>query len=171
MPGPARFRRLPRWPGALRPAEQLVPPEARAGCPTLLEDFDHLDRHLLPVFREMDGEALRQQNRFYLTQLLIIVGSALVTILGAWQAAAGGGQLWVGLAETVLAALLGLGTIVTAARNARRAYFTSRLKAERLRSEYFLFLGRQGPYGDERRRHTVLSARVAAISASGGVGR
>ena len=60
-----------------------------------------------------------------------------------------------------------LAPLAIAARSGRshRAYFTNRLKAERLRSEYFVFLVGVADYDgiDEERRAEVLRKRIAAI--------
>jgi hypothetical protein len=70
----------------------LVSPDLRAASPALAEDFDVLDRELLPDFYELDESALRAQNTFRLGQLVVILGGAAATSLGAVQAALGGGS-------------------------------------------------------------------------------
>ena len=161
---PALVRRLPRlrWsaPDATR---NLVPLEEQKRYPALASDFAYLNDHLLDVFRLCDDEALRQQNTFYLANLVAIVGSLVATVLGIIQVAAVPGRFWFSLAETVLAAALGGGLLATTARAAQRGYFTSRLKAERLRSEYFLFLARHAPYAEDATRRQRLIQRVTEI--------
>jgi len=134
----------------------LVSAEVRAAAPALAEDFDVLDRELLPDFYELDEAALRAQNTFRLGQLFVIVGGAAATALGAVQAALGGGVTEIGIAEAIVAGTLAAAVAYVRGREAQREYFTTRLKAERLRGEYFLFLGRVPPYDldhwDERLR-------------------
>ena len=168
------FRKLIRKPALTRYLPQLwgVPeqqPIVSAGeqerFPELRHEFELLHADLDDVFLELDRDALAGQTRYRLTNLLLIVGAAAATALGAAQAAAQGGKFWLGIAEAIVAGLLA--PLAISARNgkAHRAYFTNRLKAERLRSEYFVFLVRAGEYSgtDENRRVAVLRERVAAI--------
>jgi hypothetical protein len=161
------FKRRPylRW----RPkeGEQIVPPEAKASCPTLADDFELLERELMPHFRELDNEALRAQNQFRLEQVALIFGGALAIVLGTVQAALAS-AVWPGIIEMVLAA--GLAAIALRARalKAQERYFINRLKAETLRGEYFLFLGRVGSYADDDHRAQRLIRRVAEVKAGEG---
>lgn len=169
---PAVVRRLPQMRWRLRNSyQQLVEFEERAPYPELNEDFVFLDDHLMPAYRECDTEALRQQNGFYRANMIYLVGSFAATVLGIVQAAVGGGLFWIGLLESVLAAALGGGIVVATLRTNQRGYYTNRLKAERLRSEYFLFLGRQGHYADPHSRRDALQARVQAIRTMSGTPR
>ncbi len=62
-----------------------------------------------------------------------------------------------------------LGAATTAARtfHYQARYLNARLAAERLRSEYFLFLGHLGEYANEQERVQKLIQRVAEIKARG----
>ena len=145
----------------------LVPPEVRHASPALAADYELLDREVLPDFYTFDEGALQAQNTFRLGQLFIIVAAAAATALGAVQAALGGGVTELGVAEALIAGAL-TGTVAyVRGRAAQPEYFTNRLKAERLRSEYFLFLGRVAPYDsphdEERLAH--LREQVTAIAA------
>jgi hypothetical protein len=155
----------PRW----RPGERypLVPPEVRDASPALEEDFDVLERELLPDFYEFDEAALRAQNSFRLGQLFIIVGGAVATALGLVQAALGGGVTEIGVAEAVTAGTLAAAVTYVRGQHAQREYFTNRLKAERLRGEYFLFLGCVAPYDADRseERSRRLRDEVSKIAA------
>jgi hypothetical protein len=150
-----------------RPGERyaLVSPELRDAAPALAEDFGILDRELLPEFHELDEGALRAQNTFRLTQILVIVGGAIATLLGAVQAALGGGVTEVGIAEAFVAGMLAAAVTYVRGRQAQREYFTTRLKAEQLRSEYFLFLARVPPYDldDDEKRLRGLREQVRKI--------
>jgi hypothetical protein len=122
--------------------------------PALAPDLQILERELLPDFYELDEAALRAENTFHLGQLFVILGGAVATSLGAAQAALGGGVTAIGIAEALVAGALAGAVSYVRGRDAQRDYFTSRLKAERLRGEYFLFLGRVPPYdtdGDDDR--------------------
>lgn len=147
----AKFPRV-RWRAAER--NPLVQPDLRDASPALDVDLEILDRELLPDFYDFDEAALRAQNTFRLGQLFVIFGGATATTLGAVQAALGGGVAEVGIVEALVAGALAGAVSYVRGRQAQRDYFTSRLKAERLRSEYFLFLGRVAPYdttGDDER--------------------
>jgi hypothetical protein len=162
---PALLASLPRlrWRGGRR--YPLVRAEVASALPALVQDFEILDRELLPDFYQLDEAALRAQNTFRLGQLCVIVGGATATSLGAVQAALGGGVIAIGIVEALVAgALAGAATYVRG-RDAQREYFTTRLKAERLRGEFFLFLGRTRPYdSDDDDRLARLRERVAAIT-------
>jgi uncharacterized protein DUF4231 len=145
----------------------LVSRELRERSPALAEDFDILDRELLPDFYELDEGALRAQNTFRLGQLFVIVGGAAATSLGAVQAALGGGVTEIGIAEALVAGTLAAAVAYVRGRQAQREYFTTRLKAERLRGEYFLFLARMSPYDsdDDGVRLRELREQVGKIEA------
>jgi hypothetical protein len=161
---PALTRYLPQLWGV--PAQQaILSAEDRGRFPQLAPDFDVLSAELEGAFRQYDRDALAGQNRFRLVILLLIVGGASATALGALQCAAHGGRLWLGISEAIIAGLLA--PLAVAARSGRshRAYFTNRLKAERLRSEYFVFLVGDAEYRgiDDERRVEVLRKRIATI--------
>jgi Protein of unknown function (DUF4231) len=152
-----------------RPGERypLVSPELRDASPALAEDFGILERELLPDFYELDEGALQAQNTFRLTQIFVIVGGATTTLLGAVQAALGGGVTEIGIAEALVAGMLAAAVAYVRGRQAQREYFTTRLKAEQLRSEYFLFLARVPPYDmdDDDERLRGLRDQVSKIGA------
>jgi Protein of unknown function (DUF4231) len=158
------FRRFPSLRWRPRSDKQIVPLEAQAEFPEFTEDFATLERELLPHFRELDNEALRRQNQFRLDQVLLIFGGAVAAVLGAIQAASPSSP-WPGVAEFLVAG--GLSAVAFRQRElrARDRYSAGRLKAEALRGEYFLFLGRLGRYAHERERVPHLIRRVAQIVA------
>jgi hypothetical protein len=119
----------------------------------------------MPAFGRLDEAASRAQNTFRLERLALIFGGAVATSLGAVQASVGGGVAALALIQATLAGGLSIVAFVAGARRSQQAYLTSRLKAERLRGEYFLFLVRHGPYADEGGRTAALAARVEEIEA------
>jgi hypothetical protein len=159
---------------ALRPRLQWHPPartplveaDVWAAAPELGPDLDVLERVLLPDYYDFDESAQRAQNTFRLGQILIIVGGATATALGAVQAALGGGVAWLGIAGAIIAGALTGGVAYVRGQHAQRDYFTDRLKAERLRSEYFVFLGRLAPYDSaaDDERVARLRNRVGLIA-------
>lgn len=164
---PAVFALLPRLRWRADERTPFVLPEVRVAAPALGPDLEILDRELLPDFYEFDESALRAQNTFRRGQVLIIVGGATATALGAVQAALGGGVAWLGIAGAIIAGVLTGGVAYVRGQEAQRDYFTGRLKAERLRSEYFVFLGRLAPYdvSSDEDRLACLRQRVGLIAA------
>jgi Protein of unknown function (DUF4231) len=160
MARPAAFKRFPAL--RLRPQQAvIVPPELRARCPALEEDFAVLDRELLPRFQELDRTALQAQNQFRLEQVVLILGGVVAVVLGALQGALREAA-WPGVVEALVGGLLAVVGVRTRELHAQRRYLTSRVKAERLRGEYFRFLGRVGEYaGADRNRR--LAWQVASI--------
>ncbi len=158
------FKRLPSLRWSAPRDQQIVPAEAQTRSPAFAGDFKTLEDELMPHFRELDAEALRVQNRFRLQQVTLIFGGALATILGALHASLGAGPaVWSGIIESVLAAALSAVELRAHGTHAQEHYFSDRLKAEKLRTEYFLFLGRVGTYADEQERLPCLIRRVADI--------
>jgi hypothetical protein len=157
----ALFRRLPRMRWRPLPAEDIVPASAMAEYPSLAEDFEILTRELLPDFHQLNAQALHAQNRFWRGELALIMGGGLATALGVVAAATD--SVVPGAVETVLATALAAITRSLGASDVHRQYFTSRLRAEHLRSEYFRFVSRVGDYADDRDRVKALRRRVAEI--------
>ncbi|GAC1376776.1 MAG: hypothetical protein NVS2B12_35180 [Ktedonobacteraceae bacterium] len=157
------FKRLPsiRW--RPRPEEPFISLEEQSKYPDLIDDFVLLNDELMPHFYDLDRRALQSQNQFWLEQLFLLVGSALATILGAIQIATIASTL-PGVLETVITILLAAITYRVRAFNAQKNYFTNRLAAETLRSEYYLFLGRVDSYANEQSRHRNLISRVNQIA-------
>ncbi len=125
-----------------------------------------LKESLMPHFRELDNEALRRQNWYRWMYVILIFGGALVTISGIVQLAymnIGG----IGIAGAIVAALLGAVTTASRAFHHQERYLNARLAAERLRGEYFLFLGRLDLYANEQDRVQKLIQRVADIKTKG----
>jgi len=164
-PGVFALRPNFRWhPPARAP---LVDADVRAAAPALGPDLEILERVLLPDYYDFDESAQHAQNTFRLGQILIIVGGATATALGAIQAALGGGVAWLGIAGAIIAGALTGGVAYVRGQHAQRDYFTARLKAERLRSEYFVFLGRLSPYdaASDDERLARLRDQVGLIAA------
>jgi len=159
------LRPLPRILWRAQPSEPFVPSKKLADYPALEPDIHVLDRELIPTFRKLDEESLRAQNTFRLGQLALILGGTAATALGAVQAALGGGIVALALPEALLAGLLAGTVVYIRGRNAQGLYATNRLRAERLRSEYFLFLARAGRYAeqDDHVRFDLLRRQVREL--------
>jgi len=165
VPRLGRFGRLDEpWPDDW----PVVGPDDGAAYPALADDFRLWHEQLERRFRRLDHQAQLLQNQFWRQHLALIVGGLVATGLGAAQAATGGGLRWLAVAQAVLAGLLAGLTVVVRSRRAQHGYLDARLKAERVKSEFFLFLGRVGAYGDEARRVPALLAQVDDIEAAEG---
>lgn len=161
------FKRLPMLRWRPRENEQIVQPETQNQFPDLKSDFDILEHELMPSFRNLDNEALRGQNLFRLQQVILIAGGVITTTLGAVQAALTK-EVWPGVAEAVVAGFLTSVSYIARQFNEQKNYFSNRLKAETLRGEYFLFLGRMGNYANDDDRVQSLIRRVADIESEEG---
>jgi len=160
----ARFPKVPWRPGNDWP----VVPTDRTAYEMLDEDLALWDDGLDGRFRALDHQAQRLQNRFWLLSLVLIFGSVAATILGAVHAAIGGGNVWLAAFGAVLSGLLAGVAVLIRDRRSQQGYLNARLKAERMKSEYFLFLARAGDYASEQNRIPVLEGRVAEIEAAEG---
>jgi Protein of unknown function (DUF4231) len=152
----------------VRRVDDLVKPENRNTYSAFTDDFKTLDNELLPFFRDFDNEALRSQNAYRGMYVILILGGALVTILGITQIAFIDTS-WIGIVGSAVALVLGVVTTMSNRFNNQKRYLNSRLAAERLRSEYFLFLGRFDTYASDQDRIQNLKKRVADIKAKGEV--
>lgn len=160
------FRRFPKLHPLPKEEQFLISPAERSKYPAFAGDFETLERELMPRFRELDNEALRRQNWYRWMFVILIFGGSLVTILGIVQLAyinAAG----IGIAGAIVAALLGVATSASRAFHHQERYLNARLAAERLRSEYFLYLGHMDLYADEQDRVQKLIQRVLDIKAKG----
>jgi hypothetical protein len=133
----------------------VLPPDAEGLYPQLSLDFQLWRDKLERPFRRLDHDAQLLQHQFWRQQVALIIGGLLATALGAYQAARGGGNQGVAVAQAVLTgALTGL-TAMMRARRAQQGYLTARLKAERIKSEFFLFLARVGAYAEPDRQNRL----------------
>jgi hypothetical protein len=120
-----------------------------------------------PRWRRLDHRARILQNQFWRQHLALIFGGLVATILGAIQAAVGGGVVALAVAQAVLAGVLAGLTVLIRSRRVQQRFLTARLSAERVKSEYFLYLGRVGEY-DEPDREFRLGQQVSDIEAAEG---
>jgi hypothetical protein len=173
---PALIARFPRlfW----RPAEDaswdidadwpVVTPQSLADYPRLGTDLRVWPDQLEPRFRQYDHRAQILQNRFWRQRVLLIGGGLLATSLATIQAAWGGGHVWVAVIQAVLTGLLAGLAVLLRSRRAQYGYLSARLKAEQIKSEFYLFLARAGDYAHDDRMARLCQA-VDDIEASEGV--
>jgi hypothetical protein len=168
---PALLARFPKifWNPSLEDAWAsdwpVVQSEHLAEFPALADDLAVWTEDLEPRFRRLDHSAQLLQNQFWRQNLTLIIGGLVATALGATQAAMGGGVAGLAAVQAVLTGLLAGLTVLIRSRRAQQGYLTARLRAERIKSEFFLFVGRAGDYasGDRAGR---LHRQVDAIEDS-----
>ena len=155
------FKRRPRF----RPLPKELSPlvENQGKYPALAADFKILDDVLVPTYHKFDREAITLQNAHWWTYVILIAGGAVATILGILQLAID--VEGIGLTGALVAAFLGCTTLALHSFNYQERYMNSRLAAEELRGEYFLFLGHLGDYQvkESRERVELLKERVRTI--------
>jgi hypothetical protein len=158
---------LSRFPNLLyRPKTWVWLPKADDGrFAALSDDLAALHAELMPAYEDADFAALRAQNAFRGAQVTLILGGAVIAILGSLQAAFGDTATWPSIAQLVAgASLTAIGTMQTKLGTQQR-YLRERLVAERLRGEAFVFLGRIGYPDDAEAARRQLVARVVEIRA------
>ena len=159
MNRPAILARFPHVRLRHRP-EPVIKPDDVARYPELADDIAFLDTEVGPTFLDSDRVALEKQNRYRLQQVVVLLGSALLTGLGGLQALYPD-QQWPGLLVVTLGIVLTGMSQMAGELKTLDAFLTERVKAERLRAMYFRYLSRTGRYagGDRVRvlRHAVLA--------------
>lgn len=141
--------------------------EDRDKYPQLVDDLAVWRDVLRFRFRRFDHTAQVLQNQFWRQNVTLIIGGLVATSLGAVQATLGGGVAGLAVVQAVLTGALAGLTVLIRSRRAQQGYLTARLKAERIKSEYFLFLGRVGNYGGPDRQAALLQ-QVDDIEAAEG---
>ncbi len=144
------------------------PEELASEYPVLAPDLAFWSEQLEARFRRLDHNAKIQQNQFWLQNVALIIGGLTATTLGAVQGALGGHVAAVAIAQALITGVLVGLAVVIRSRRAQQGYFTTRLKAEQVKSEFFLFLARAGDYSGEDRQQVLLN-RVQAIELAEGV--
>jgi hypothetical protein len=171
---PALIARFPRlfW----RPAEEgtwdndwpVVSPQSLDDYPWLRTDLMAWPGELERRFRQLDHRAQILQNRFWRQRVLLIGGGLLATSLATVQAAWGGGHVILAVLQAVLTGLLAGLTVLIRSRRAQQGYLSARLKAERIKSEFYLFLARAGDYAHDDRLARLSRAVNDIETAEGG---
>jgi hypothetical protein len=166
----ALFEHLPRLRWREAEGEDGTDPVLGDRFPAAMEaehaaDLAVLRTHLVPHFVDEDREALRAQNDFRLDQLVLIAGGVAATGLGALSGVAHGTG-WKVLAAA-WTAFLAAWASRSRDLSGHERWRTCRLRAELLRSEYFLFLARARPYDDDACRVRNLKRRVGEIRSGG----
>ena len=139
-----------------------------ASVPALAADLAVWDEQLESRFRRLDHRARILQNQFWRQRVTLIAGGLVATSLATVQAAMGGGVLLLAVSQSVLTGLLAGLTVLVRSRRAQQGYLSARLKAERIKSEFFLFLARADSYAQGDPLASLLR-EVDGIEAAEGV--
>lgn len=160
MKRPALLERFPRW----RPrteSKPVIPLERARDYPSLADDVAVLDRVVGPAFAESDRAALVAQHRYRRQQVIILLGSALVSGLGGLQAVFPD-QRWPGIALSLLGAVVAAVSLTANELKTLDGFLTERMKAERFRAMYFRYLSRTTRYRNAD-RESVLKRAVLSV--------
>jgi hypothetical protein len=139
----------------------VVEPEQARRYPALAGDITVLHEVVGPAFSASERAALLAQNRYRRQQVVILLGSALLTGLGGLQAIFPD-QVWLSLVLAVLAVVLTGVSRAAGELKTLECFLGERVKAERLRAMYFRYLSRTGRYRTED-RVAVLRRAVLAV--------
>jgi len=142
--------------------------------PTIKQDLDDLDEHLLPAFWEFNQKAKHFQNRFYLYQWIFMGGALLTTLLGALTTYAytrevDGGMFAnvAGIMTAVVSGITAYFNYVSDQGSPQKRWAKTRRLTEELRTNYYRYLAHLQPYNEADRvqqmRRMVISVRRKEI--------
>jgi len=140
----------------------LVPADRKDRYPALAEDLQVIEEIVTPAFAEYDLDAQREQTRYWLQQVFLIVVAALTTAFGTVQAA-WTHQVWPGIVVGLLGSLSAVAAASAQERGAQQAYLDNRTKAERLRAAAFAYLAELPPF-DSADRRSRLAQTVGSVA-------
>lgn len=142
----------------------VLPPSVARDFPVLEADVRVVEEVLAEPFRVCDLRALGLQNEYRRRNVVVLVGSALLTGLGGLQAAFAD-RAWPGLVLGVLAAVVAGVSRAGKERDTAGQYLSLRLRAERLRALHFRFLARTGVFevADDAVRRRALERAVIDV--------
>jgi hypothetical protein len=144
----------------------ILPAHAQAEFPALADDFRFLEEYVDPYYREVCEQAY-ERSRQYRYRRLVMAALIICTLLSSLAAIANlmvtGSVPYLELIIVPVVAIAGSAMFTAGpdgTRDGSRGYWQ---KAERLRREYFIFLGQLGDYADTRQRRDCLIRNVQAI--------
>lgn len=162
MKRPALLARFPSiWKKPV--SHPAISPDAATTYPALANDIAVANEVVGEPFAESDRAALVHQNRFRRQQVILILGTAVLSGLGGLQAVFPD-QRWPGILLVLLGLVLTFAGRAAGELGTLEAFLNERVKAERLRSAQFRFLSRTGSYRGAD-RELVLRRAVVAIKA------
>jgi hypothetical protein len=162
MRRPAIVARFPRLRLRLpEEPEPIIPTDEAGRYPALADDIGVLDKEVGRTFAISERAARVAQNRYRRQQVVILLGSAVLSGLGGLQAVFPDHR-WLGLVLVVVGVLLTGASQAAGELKTLDCFLTERVKAERFRAMYFRYLSRTGRYRGED-RVGVLRRAVLAV--------
>lgn len=126
--------------------------------PTLKQDLDDLEEHMLPAFWEFNQKAQHFQNRFYLYQWVFMLGAFFTTFFGAlttyaYTVTPDGGMATnvFGICTAVISAATAYFNVMSDQGSPQQRWAKTRRLAEELRMTYYRYLAHLEPFNDESR--------------------
>jgi len=165
FPKPFWWRPDPRspWPGDW----PVVPNGAEAEYPLLAPDLQLWQEQLEQPFRRLDHQAQLLQHQFWRQRTTLILGGLIATTLGALQTAYGGGNQYIAATQAVVTGLLTGVAALVSGRRSQQGYLDARLRAERIKSEFFLYLAGVDDYSAADRQQRLRYAVEDILHAEG----
>ena len=148
-----------------RRAPEILPVSAERDFPAFATEFRFLEKEILPSFRDASERAnrLAYWHRSSQAAILAVIGCAVVIGLTAFLGASTAPGLWLVAVPSVAVAATASLTVIGNLRRWQERSTALHLTAERLRREYFLYLGRLGEYADKDTRNDVLKNEIKRI--------
>jgi hypothetical protein len=113
--------------------------------------------------RSLSRKAGQYKRWFSFSQWIIVMLSVVVVALGAAQTGLGGNNTPLIIAEAVLSAFVAAIVLLTREMDVQRRWLYYRYASEQMKSEFSLFLGRVGEYGETDDPRQVLYDRLLDI--------
>jgi cell division protein FtsW (lipid II flippase) len=128
----------------------------------LNEDLEILEEEIEKRRHEMSKLAGRNKKRFLFCQWTVVFAGVILVGLGAAINALGEEGRILVLVQAIISFVAAAMTLLLREADWQKRWLCQRGASEKLKSEYFLFLGRVGEYSQDNRVQ-VLRSRVASI--------
>lgn len=145
----------------------IVSAEQLAEYPALRKDLEVWSNYLEYRYRRLNHASMIFQNRYWRRNVALIIGSFVATCLGVLQTAMGASVGWLAVLQASFTALLAQLAVLIRLGQVQQKFRTNRLKAEWIKSEYYLFLARTGDYASDDRM-TKLQQSISDIERAEG---
>ncbi|GEM_PF-5857162 len=130
--------------------------------PGLADDLEVIEL-LQERRRGLSRRAGQYKRWFSLSQWIIVMLSVVVVALGAAQTGLGGGNVPLIIAEAVLSAIVAAIVLLAREMGIQRRWLYYRYASEQMKSQFSLFLGRVGEYGETNDPRQLLQDRLLDI--------
>ncbi|HLA44133.1 MAG TPA: DUF4231 domain-containing protein [Aggregatilineales bacterium] len=164
----SEFQKILEWEGFISP--DFWSQDDLTGYPTVKQDLDDLEEHLLPAFFEFNQKATHYQNRFYYYQWIFMGGAFLTTLFGALTTYAytrvddGGGWADIfGVTTAVISGATAYYNVRSDQTSPQKRWAKARRLAEELRMNYYKYISHMPPFDTDERvqemRRMVINVR------------